>query len=300
MKSSYSSSELARLLQVNESTVKRWADAGELSCAKTRGGHRRFSVATVMDFIQRKGLPVALSPAAPLATEDIRAHVLAGNIHRLAPALRREMLAGSVQGIVGILRTAFVAKPHLLDVFSTLVFPPLVDIGEEWHRNTLSIHEEHIASNALREALAQFHAEIPRKDSNGLRALCVCPEGEWHDITIRCTAYFLESMGWAVLFMGQSSPIHSIVRAIGQYRPDLIAVSAVAPRHERALVNAINGDLYPAARHVRARLALGGPAISTRWKDTVRADHLCDSISDCEALADPGMYRGRRHGGRGQ
>jgi len=296
MKTTYSSAELARLLQVNESTVKRWADAGELACAKTRGGHRRFAVATVMEFMQRKGLPVALSVPDSLSNEDVRAHVAAGHIHRLVPELRKEMMAGRDEGILRLLRTAFIAKPRLLDVFSDLVFPPLADIGEEWHNGTLSVHEEHIASGALREALAQFHAEVPRKQSNGLKALCVCPEGEWHDIVIRCTAYFLESMGWTVLFMGQSSPTAAIVEAIGKYKPDLVAMSVVAPLHERSLLNAVNNDIHPAARRVHARLALGGPGISGRWGEKVKAEHLCDTISECEVLADPALYAGRRPG----
>lgn len=38
MKSTYSTAELANLLGVNESTIKRWSDAGDLACVKTRGG----------------------------------------------------------------------------------------------------------------------------------------------------------------------------------------------------------------------------------------------------------------------
>ena len=47
----YSTSELARMLNVDASTVKRWADSGKLQCYKTVGGHRRFSVKQLHEFV---------------------------------------------------------------------------------------------------------------------------------------------------------------------------------------------------------------------------------------------------------
>jgi excisionase family DNA binding protein len=47
----YSTADIARLLSVDPSTVKRWADSGRLQCYKTVGGHRRFSLSQVKEFI---------------------------------------------------------------------------------------------------------------------------------------------------------------------------------------------------------------------------------------------------------
>lgn len=49
----YSTADIARLLSVDDSTVKRWADSGRLQCYKTVGKHRRFSLNQVRDFIER-------------------------------------------------------------------------------------------------------------------------------------------------------------------------------------------------------------------------------------------------------
>ena len=129
MKSTYSTAELANLLRVNESTIKRWSDTGDLACVKTKGGHRRFAVATVMEFIRKNNLSASAAVLDTLPNEDLQAHVMAGNIHKLVPELKKEMMVGNVPGILSILRTAFLARPKLLDLFSELVFPPLVEIG---------------------------------------------------------------------------------------------------------------------------------------------------------------------------
>jgi excisionase family DNA binding protein len=39
----FTSSQAARYLGVSLATVRRWADAGHLSCYRTPGGQRRFS-----------------------------------------------------------------------------------------------------------------------------------------------------------------------------------------------------------------------------------------------------------------
>jgi excisionase family DNA binding protein len=290
MKSTYSTADLAKLLDVNESTIKRWSDAGELACTKTRGGHRRFAVATVMDFIRRNNLSVSSLATYTIASEDLQAHVMAGNIHKLVPELKKEMMAGNVPGILRLLRIGFVARPKLLDLFSELLFPPLVEIGEEWHRKSITVDQEHLATNALREALAQFHGELHRKDSNGLKAICSCPEGELHDIAIRCVNYYLETEGWNVLFLGQSTPTGSLVGAIKAHKPNLVALSAIVPQHERSFINAVNNIIYPAAHRVGARLALGGPDIKSRWSTRVKAEHLCSTINECAVFADPNSY----------
>lgn len=290
MKGTYSTAELANLLRVNESTIKRWSDTGDLACVKTKGGHRRFAVATVMEFVRKNNLSASAVPLGSLPNEDLQAHVIAGNIRKLAPELKREMMAGNVHGILGILRIAFVAKPKLLNLFTELLFPLLVEIGEEWHRKSITIDQEHLATNALREALAQFRGELHRKDTNGLKAICSCPDGEWHDFAIRCVGYYLEAEGWNVLFLGQSSPTESLVNAIRTQKPNLVALSVIAPQHERAFINAVNKTIYPAAHRVGARLVLGGPDIQSRWKAKVKAEYLCSTIDESAVFADPTMY----------
>jgi excisionase family DNA binding protein len=56
----YSSKDLARIFSVNESTIKRWADSGKLSCFRTVGNHRRFPLDMVMEFVSRYNLQRSL------------------------------------------------------------------------------------------------------------------------------------------------------------------------------------------------------------------------------------------------
>jgi excisionase family DNA binding protein len=47
----FTSSQAARYLGVSLATIRRWTDAGHISCYRTPGGQRRFSRAQLDDFV---------------------------------------------------------------------------------------------------------------------------------------------------------------------------------------------------------------------------------------------------------
>ena len=49
--------EVCSLLEVNETTLRQWADSGRIRCYRTPGGHRRFSAEAVRSLIARGNEP---------------------------------------------------------------------------------------------------------------------------------------------------------------------------------------------------------------------------------------------------
>jgi excisionase family DNA binding protein len=62
----FTSSQAARYLGVSLATVRRWTDAGHISCYRTPGGQRRFSRDQLDDFISsmRRGSNAAEAQTA--------------------------------------------------------------------------------------------------------------------------------------------------------------------------------------------------------------------------------------------
>jgi excisionase family DNA binding protein len=69
----FTSSQAARYLGVSLATVRRWTDAGHVSCYRTPGGQRRFSRAQLDEFVTsmqssgRADAPVVLESDARVA-----------------------------------------------------------------------------------------------------------------------------------------------------------------------------------------------------------------------------------------
>ncbi len=57
----YGTADVAHMLGVDPSTVKRWADSEKLQCFRTIGGHRRFSLIQIKEFIAEYHLEGFLS-----------------------------------------------------------------------------------------------------------------------------------------------------------------------------------------------------------------------------------------------
>ncbi len=71
-KTLFSTADIARLLNVDASTVKRWADSGRLECFRTIGGHRRFSVQQIQAFVIKYRLEgIALAGFDGTGKQDI-------------------------------------------------------------------------------------------------------------------------------------------------------------------------------------------------------------------------------------
>lgn len=284
MKNSYSTRELAEMLSVNESTVKRWADSGFIDCIKTKGGHRKFPVGSVLKFIHENQMNVPSLSMAEFEGKDVQAHLSAGFVDVLMPPLKQAALQGDSSEVQRIMRAGFVSLPDIIMFYTQLVFPTLVEIGTDWENGKLGVDGEHLATQAIKSALFRFQSELHVKSPNGLSAVATCFEGEVHDIAITCVASYLASEGWRVYHLGQDIPTEALVMFIKSKKPKLVAVSASIIENERAFVYDVNNKIVPAAKKSGAMTILGGSGIPSRFSDRLKCDLLSDNVSDIRTV----------------
>ncbi len=265
------------MLEVNESTIKRWADQGHMECLRTKGGHRRFPIRSVLKFVHQNRLHV---PALEGEFRSDRARLVVGDVDALVPEFRAAMSSGNTTEVLRLLRLGVAAKGELLAVYDELVFPSLAAIGEAWARGEVTIDIEHLAAQSVREALSRLQPELYQKPRNNKTALLACYVDELHDIPLRCVEQYLTSEGWRTLYLGPQTPTESLVFSINRNRPDLVVLSVLVVNNEDQFVRDVNQEIIPALHKVGGRLSIGGPGIATRFSGILHADHLADSILD--------------------
>jgi excisionase family DNA binding protein len=64
--------QACRLINVDESTLRRWADAGQVRTFRTPGGHRRFAEGDIREIMQGRPKESALTGVGDLAMRRIR------------------------------------------------------------------------------------------------------------------------------------------------------------------------------------------------------------------------------------
>ncbi len=284
MKNSYSTRELAEILSVNESTVKRWADSGFIECVKTKGGHRKFPIRSVLKFIHENQMNVPALSFAEFEKKDVQAHLSAGFVDVLVSPLKEAALQGDSFEVQRLMRAGLVSQPDIILLYTQLVFPALVEIGTDWENGKLGVDAEHLATEAIKSALVRFQSEIHVKAPNGLIAVVTCFDGEIHDLAITCIAGFLTSEGWKVYHLGQDIPTDDLALFIMAKKPDLLAISADIIEDEKRFVSDMNNKIVPAAKKAGSITIVGGPSVPSKFTGRLKCDILSDSITDIKSV----------------
>lgn len=278
----FSTEQVARLLNVTVSTIKRWADEGIIACVKTPGGHRKFELTEVTRFAEKHGMQLSGGTPPPLSEdqlEQLQFGIHAQNYHRVANLFLEEALQGDREGLFQLL--LYVTRHHIrfTTIADEIIRSALVQIGERWHQGSLEVSQEHRASGAITEALVRLAPELHRKPSNGLTAVCACAEGEQHEIGLRCMAYALELEGWKVHYLGTNTPYETLALFAREMKPHLICFSLSLTRHRKEL-SAGMGRLARAVRDFNTRIVVGGFRADTFSTSELHCDHIATTLED--------------------
>ena len=219
-----STRQVAQLLGVGEATVKRWADAGEIDCFRTPGGHRKFRLRELSAFVQQRQfqttgpLPTPLPPGVDELGEAAVAH------------FERNALRGDTPALVAQLAAMRLRGPELSVLFDEVVAPALHRVGTRWAECKLSIAEEHIASQAVIEAIARAQplAEPPGEPVRPDRGVAVVASaaGDQHDIGPRMAACILRARGFEVLAPLAQTPARDLADLILRSRAALVVLGS--------------------------------------------------------------------------
>jgi methanogenic corrinoid protein MtbC1 len=243
-----------------------------------------------MRFIHENKLRLPELAGGVFADPKLHLELMMGNRTAFPQLMKTAALKGDVEGVLRLLRVALASEPDLLTMYAQTVFPPLVELGDLWSAGTVSVDQEHLATQTIRQALVRFQADVHVKPSNGLTALFSCYDGELHDIALYCIASYVRAEGWHTYYLGQSTPTDDLVRAVERIRPALVVLSAVIVEDEFSFLHDINDRLAPAAARSGAKLSIGGRQLVARFGTSLKADFISDSVLDYRRIADPRNY----------
>jgi methanogenic corrinoid protein MtbC1 len=179
------------------------------------------------------------------------------------PALRylEELLGGRRETAGKAVRQAFENGKSLQDVYLEVFEPALKEVGRLWAEGKVDVAREHFFSEATLTFMSQLlaRAEGGAKRSKGRSSLCLSVCQEHHLIGVRMLADLLELDGWNSLFLGGDICTQHILRALGDTRADLLAVSVTLPDHlgyAAELIRAVRSS----APLVKVKVLIGGQA----------------------------------------
>jgi len=225
----FNSIDAAKILGVNVSTIKRWTEEGKLECIKTAGGHRKFLMHQLADFVEKhKKLQtkVSLFPVEVEHESRISYHILKGDFEFLIDYVSEQALAANRDQIQQVFKGLYLAQYPLYQIYDQLVTPLLHRVGLQWVQGNLSVIQEHIISFNIRDSIIRLQGIINLPTDKIGKAFCMTMSNDLHDIALKMVDHLLETAGYQVFNSGQRTPSLHIEKIFENYRPDMVFISS--------------------------------------------------------------------------
>ena len=277
------SKEVAMIMGVHVSTVKRWTDAGKLPCYQTPGGHRKFILSHINEFLaknKKKSKKVNVVELEGIKDRKLIQNIDHGEYKKLIPVFLEQALNADGDRLKTTLTGLYMKQYYLHEIYDTLVLPVMRLIGEMWANNDISIAEEHLATNTIKNAVHALGETLERKDyKDKSYTLSLALSGDEHDLPLIMTKQILEIKGIPVINCGRNTPVNSIKRLLKKFQPDKIIVSLTYIENKKLAKQELD-DLLKIASKTHAKIYVGGAGIQYINGQQLKNVQLLHSMSD--------------------
>ena len=277
-----STREVADLLTVTDTTIKRWTNSGKLKCVKTLGGHRKYLLSEVENFAKENNISITgiTTPLRKDQREQLGFALYSKNMDKAADIIMEEALQGDREGTFESLLYLVKNRMKLADIVDDIIRPAMEKIGYLWETKKLGIEQEHLATDTIKTALARIVVHFPRQKEKNIKVLLACAEGETHDLGLQALAYELELGGYSIHYLGASTPFKALINSVKTVKPDYIFISACVPSiSDEDLISGIK-KLAKTSKGINAKLVAGGEYFKSFDKNTISCDMIADSIKE--------------------
>jgi len=228
------SSQVAELLGVHVSSVKRWTNDGELMATTTTGGHRRIHLHDALDSARSRGIATYLDPFAPFEGHVWRAVKDAeelGDFRRVLSLAMGWLLREYPQRVgdlfVELGNRGMVPFGLFLD---RGVRPYLARVAEAVGEGRLRPASERLVTQILLDALFRIRLGVPLKVGGApVRgapvAVVGAMEGDLHDVGLMGMRVLLEREGWVVHYLGPDVPTLEFPAAQKAHGASLVCIA---------------------------------------------------------------------------
>jgi MerR family transcriptional regulator, light-induced transcriptional regulator len=247
--------EAAKRVGVTVSTMKRWADDGQVPCLKTHGGHRRFRTVDVDALLERMSVR---SGEAQSRDEEWLGLLLQPDEYALTAGLFAS------RGRLGAWYRVGEEVARALRL-----------LGTRWANGDLGVLDEHLASERLRRALGHVVNGIPTTPD--LRTcLLVTPSGEEHTLGLSIAELCLREAGWQSRFGGGPLSASLISDHLAKFPVAMVAAAAAPSSLPTRRLSRWAAEVGAACLQKRVSLVLGGRG---PWPPRVRGAVRIDSFT---------------------
>ena len=253
--------QIARALDVSESSVKRWCDKG-------------------MDFLRDSKYelvrPEALGiPPTSGATERV--------VARAADAMIAALLAGDENRCRQLAVDLYLARHSVSEICDQVFAEAFRRIGDLWACGDAEVYQERRGCEITYRVLVELETLIPTPPVDAPLAIGGAAAGDPYLLGTTMAELVLRQAGWRAASLGNNLPLPSLMAAIEAQRPRLFWLSC----SHIANVEQFLADYQKLYDRVSDRTAIvvGGVALNEQLRGQIKFSAYCENMQRLEAFA---------------
>lgn len=244
---------------VSHSSLRFLEREGLLQPVRTAGGHRLYRERDLDRVRAIKAWQSEHRSLSEIRERLARLDALPAS-GELARRFRELALAGEGLGAAQEVLIADDLGVPLTSLFDEVLKPALYQVGDGWEHGSLSVGQEHEATELARDVVSQLalrHAR-PRQGMPALVAGCVA--GELHDVGLRMVSGVLQERGASVHYLGANVDAVFLIETVLRRQPDVVLLSVTSRERIPALRVTINALRHTSLPFALPRIVIGGQA----------------------------------------
>lgn len=210
-------------MKMTQSKLAEKSGIGQVSIANYERGTRFPGEGTLISLAKSLGLPLDLLFNNYKRSGEIKTDIPFDTDHFIDL-----LLSDSLENCQSYLNGWKKVKNYTLKLFfSRILIPTLRETGNRWFNGEISISEEHIISNRIREIISLFSSsektgEVQR---HGNIWMGFCAPSDKHDLVLFMLSKLLKIRGWKTIFLGTEIPLNDLISMMEKYKPTALTIS---------------------------------------------------------------------------
>lgn len=244
----------------------------------TAGGHRRLSLAGVLEFV-RANKRSLVDPAAigvSLAAAAGKKRGLSAVKADLLLALR----TGEELAAKQIVSELYLTGMGVAELCDDILCETFQEIGRLWECGNLEVYRERLACRICSQLLIDLRGIQPSPPATAPLALGGTPEGDHYELPTGMVELLLRQQGWRATSLGVSLPISTLAAAVRELQPQLFWLSVSHLQDVESFLREYD-LLYAAAP---TALVVGGRALTEPIRKQMRYAAFCDNLRHLESF----------------
>lgn len=225
----FTTNDVASILRVDKSTVKRWTDEGKLKCFRTPGGHRKFRSDDLYSFMTENNYDEQTMRSVPQVMSDemiIRSIVQQREYNMLHSVCFSSAIKGNRDELMTLFRETFAAGMTLSAVFDHILRPTSKKLNDLVRQNKLSVSEFHLAQNVLSSVFIALNPTLTHQPRNRKTVVCAAVENGMNEVELTAMATMLDVNGYTVLNLGTGLSGEAINQFVTRTKPYAVMLYA--------------------------------------------------------------------------